>query len=169
MMWWSSGRADDFFSRTTDDTWERDPGFLDIVRQCTQWCKFVLDGDIVDCRGPGVQHPGQGERRQAVAKRGPYGASTAWDSVRLQEARGQSLLEIRHSERSCRIWWDLYRPAKSHASRVRLTHFRWVSRSHSAQWKSHAFSCSTKNNIFNVTSVLLLWWEIRVYVRASDW
>ena len=53
-------------------------------------------------------------------------------------------------------------PAKSHASRVRLTHFRWVSRSHSAQWKSHAFSCSTKNNIFNVTSVLLLWWEMRV-------
>ena len=40
------------------------------------------------------------------------------------------------------------RPAKSHASRVRLTHFRWVSRSHSAQWKSHAFSCTTKNNIF---------------------
>jgi len=38
-------------------------------------------------------------------------------------------------------------PAKSHASRVRLTHFGWVSRSHSAQWKSHAFSCSTKNNI----------------------
>jgi len=46
------------------------------------------------------------------------------------------------------------RPAKSHASRVRLTHFRGVLRSHSAQWKSHAFSCSTKNNIFNVTSVL---------------
>ena len=45
------------------------------------------------------------------------------------------------------------RPAKSQASRVRLTHFRWISRSHSAQWKSHAFSCSTKNNIFNVTSV----------------
>jgi len=55
-----------------------------------------------------------------------------------------------------------YRPAKSHASRVRLTHFRWVSRSHSAQWKSHAFSCSAKNNIFNVTTVLLLWWEMRV-------
>ena len=54
------------------------------------------------------------------------------------------------------------RTAKSHASRVRLTHFRWVSRSHSAQWKSHAFSCSTKNNIFNVTSLLLLWWEMRV-------
>jgi len=54
------------------------------------------------------------------------------------------------------------RPAKSHASRVRLTHFRWVSRSHSAQWKSHAFSCSTKNNIFNVTRVLLLWWEMRI-------
>jgi len=36
------------------------------------------------------------------------------------------------------------------------------SRSHSAQWKSHAFSCSTKNNIFNVISVLLLWWEMRV-------
>ena len=53
-------------------------------------------------------------------------------------------------------------PAKSHASRERLTHFRWVSRSHSAQWKSHAFSCSTKSNIFNITSVLLLWWEMRV-------
>jgi len=48
----------------------------------------------------------------------------------------------------------LTRPDKSHASRVTLTltHFRRVSRSHSAQWKSHAFSCSTKNNIFNVTS-----------------
>jgi len=75
------------------------------------------------------------------------------------------------------------------ASRVRLTHFQCVSRCHSAQWKSHAFSCSTKNNIFNVTSVLLLWWEMRVltlvpcypfsirgvgntdivYVHASDW
>jgi len=54
------------------------------------------------------------------------------------------------------------RPAKSHASRVRLAHFRWVSRSHSARWKSHAFSCSTKNNIFNVTSVLLLLWEMRI-------
>jgi len=57
---------------------------------------------------------------------------------------------------------NVYRPGKSHASHVRLTHFRWVSRSHSTQWKSHAFSCSTKNNIFNVTSVLLLWWEMRV-------
>jgi len=28
--------------------------------------------------------------------------------------------------------------------------------------KSHAFSCSTKNNVSNVTSVLLLWWEMRV-------
>ena len=54
------------------------------------------------------------------------------------------------------------RPAKSHASRMRLMHFWWVSGCHSAQWKSHAFSCSTKNYIFNVTSVLLLWWEMRV-------
>jgi len=38
------------------------------------------------------------------------------------------------------------RPAKSHASRVRprwdSRNFRWVSRCHSAEWKSHAFSCS---------------------------
>ena len=59
------------------------------------------------CRDPGVRHPGQGERRQAVAKRGSSGASTAFDSVQLQEARGRSLPKIHHSERFCRIWWNL--------------------------------------------------------------
>jgi len=83
----------------------------------------------------------------------------------------------------------LTRPDKSHASRVTLTltHFRRVSRSHSAQWKSHAFSCSTKK-IFLMSQVFSFCgekWEFSlqcypfsirgvgntdiVYVRASDW
>ena len=65
---------------------------------------------------------------------------------------------------------------KWYADLPSLTHLAWDSRIFD---ESHAltphsgnlthFPAQRKTIFFNVISVLLLWWEIRVYVRASDW